>query len=288
MSFKLSEPPLVLAIIHLKAEGFAGLGSAIESIRSAVSNLGYTGFENAEIKSQLVRLNADDGGVSVTHQSQRRYVFNGDRKYTQIQLSDGDLVFKCSDYQGRDSFIKSFMDVYEACYSECPAVCESLAEQISIRYSNLIATPKGQVESPDLISPDLMPNSQISKLGRRHYSSGMSIFVPDDNNSVLKVRTEEIRPESKRIQKFLPDDLLEGDNRLAMNIRPKSWWPDIESEAYYILDIDHGKRFPESPKYSSVNVKDELLKLQLCCHQAFEQSVTVEALDAWGRQSRDS
>lgn len=287
MKKTLEKAPLVHALIHLRfAEVPALKAISPELMQELHERMIDEGFpEKIESKADIVEWHYDGKSQQMRHKklSNNRLLFRAAGEKEIVEISDAYMVIKSTNYGTFNDFYDKFHRLLVACMDIIPKLDKTLLKSVGLRYVDVIA-PTGSNTLSDFVCSEIQPPS-LKNVGE-HLQGHSLKAVKVAENQVLVVNFEELSSLEGRVQKVLPDNLIEPDERCGLVINGQKDWNNVQSATYGILDIDHTYQFVQSPAFSAELVEDATRKLYQQASDIFWSVITEQAKNAWGFKER--
>lgn len=283
MKKTLEKAPLVHALIHLRFAEVPSLKTiAPELINALHVRMIDEGFpEKIESKAEILEWNFDPASQQMRQRklSNMRLLFRAPGEQEIVEISESSLILKSTTYRTFSEFYDKFHRLLLVCEETIPNLGKTLLKSVGLRYVDVVA-PTGHSTLSDFVQGGIQPPS-IGDLGT-HLQGHSLKAVKVAENQVLVINFEELATINKTVQKVLPDNLIEPDEKCGLVINGQQDWFNVESATYGILDIDHTYQFAQSPIFSSEQVESATSKLYQRASDIFWSVITDEAKRAWG------
>lgn len=277
----LKKAPLVQAIIHLRFSAIPNLSPIPdESMKRLHEKMIEVGFEEkipSSVNIVKVEFDAATKESKQTHALQQRIVFRASGEREVVELGEQQLILKITNYDSFDKFYERFQSALNACVSAIDGLSTSLLKEVGLRYIDVLVPPEGEDLSTFVETTFLPPRLQFSETTAEQLGGMTAKALKPTENQVLTVNLEERCTVGGRVDKVLPDILMEPDNKTALIIQGHREWLNVTSDSYAILDIDHTFQFTASPKFNSDEIKLAVQKLYRYSSDVFWQVVTDKA-----------
>ncbi|MCG9723388.1 TIGR04255 family protein [Shewanella sp. Isolate7] len=283
MKKTLEKAPLVHVLIHLRFAEVPTLKTITpELLQTLHVRMIDEGFpEKIESQAELVELNFDSTSQQMKHRklSKTRLLFRAAGEREIVEISESSIVLKSTDYGTFDDFYNKFHRLLVACMEIIPKLDKTLLKNVGLRYVDVIA-PSGESTLCDYVSSEIQPPS-LSGIGT-HLQGHSLKAVKISENQILVVNFEELPTIDGRVQKVLPDNLMEPDDKCGLVIDGQKDWFKVKSTTYGILDIDHTYQFIQSPTFSEELIADATHRLYQSASDIFWDVISEHAKKAWG------
>ena len=283
MKKTLEMAPLVHALIHLRFAEVPALKAIIpELMQQLHERMIDEGFpEKIESQADIVEWHYDDTSQQMRHKkrSNNRLLFRAAGEREIFEISETYIILKSTNYVTFNDFYNKFHRLLVACTDIIPKLDKTLLKSVGLRYVDVIA-PAGSNTLSDFVCNEIQPPS-LNGIGE-HLQGHSLKAVKVADNQVLVVNFEELSSLDGRVQKVLPDNLIEPDERCGLVIIGQKDWINVNSSTYGILDIDHTYQFVKSPSFSVELVEEATNKLYQQASNVFWNVITDKAKNAWG------
>jgi uncharacterized protein (TIGR04255 family) len=227
----------------------------VPKLQERLRREGYPRFAVSQTNQVLL-------GPQFGFQSVKKWVFSDASNTTAVVVAPDFISLETSNYKTFDEFTQSFLVVLK----EFGAIVEpALCERLGLRYVNLIRPRKKEALSGYLKSSLLGLTDKSLGLHDVHASAVVRGKTGDGDFVLRLVRGHD--------ELLLPADLTPPDVEVRTQ---ESTGPRA------ILDIDHF--WQGSLQYDPEDLLKEFWALHDPIENAFTESVTPKALDAWGRE----
>ncbi|MCQ9084880.1 TIGR04255 family protein [Vibrio harveyi] len=283
MKKTLEKAPLVHALIHLRFAEVPTLKTiAPELIQALHVRMIDEGFpEKIESQADIVEWNYDAASQQMKHRklSNTRLLFRAAGEREIVEISESSIILKSTNYGTFNDFYDKFHRLLLACMEIIPKLDKTLLKSVGLRYVDVIA-PSGESTLSDYVSGEIQPPS-LEGIGT-HLQGHSLKAVKVAENQVLVVNFEELQTIDNRVQKVLPDNLIEPDEKCGLVIDGQKDWLGVQSATYGILDVDHTYQFVHSPTFNAAQIADATRKLYQSASDIFWSVITEQAKQAWG------
>ena len=283
MKKTLEKAPLVHALIHLKFAEVPTLTTIkpelIQALHVRMLDEGFP--EKIESKADMVEWNYDPSSQQMRHRklSKTRLLFRAPGEREIVEISESSIIIKSTIYGTFRDFYEKFHRILLACLEIIPKLDKTLLKSVGLRYVDVIA-PTGDCTLSDFVKGEVQPPC-LDNIGT-HLQGHSLKAVKVAENQILVVNFEELPTIDKRVQKVLPDNLVEPDEKCGLVIDGQQDWFAISSATYGILDIDHTYQFARSPIFSVELVEKATHQLYQQASDIFWNVITEQAKEAWG------
>ncbi|MCL1092011.1 TIGR04255 family protein [Shewanella profunda] len=283
MKKTLEKAPLVHALIHLRFAEVPTLKTIDpELIKALHVRMIDEGFpEKIESQADIAEWNYDAVSQQMKHRklSNTRLLFRAAGEREIFEISDSSIILKSTKYGTFSDFYDKFHRLLLVCMEIIPKLDKTLLKSVGLRYVDVIA-PSGESTLRDYVSADIQP-PYLEGVGT-HLQGHSLKAVKVAENQVLVVNFEELPTIDNRVQKVLPENLMEPDEKCGLVIDGQRDWFNVRSETYGILDVDHTYQFVHSPTFSVVLIADATRKLYQSASDIFWGVISEKAKQAWG------
>jgi len=287
----LAQAPLVHAVIHLRFSDVPALTAATPELLNELHvRMIEKGFsENIESQAELVDVMIDPATQQVRQRKQqrKRYLYRAAGEQDIFEISQNTIVLKTTNYSTFEKFSATFKDLLDICRDVIKGFEKSLLKSIGLRYVDIIAPSDGK-QLREFISEDILPAHLEALEGRRHIHGFTVKQAETSPGQTIKVGFEELPSNDGKIQKVLPDNLMESDKRCALLIKGHREWLNVSGETYGILDVDHIKNFSGSPVFNIESVIASLEPLYVDANKVFWNAISEDAKRAWGYKEQEN
>lgn len=280
----LKEAPLVQAIIHLRISQHPDLTNPSEAIAGALhKRMTKEGFpERIDTEATTLEFNftSADKQLNQNSSSVKGISFRAPGEKDIILITHQNIVLKTTDYSCFEDFSGTFRRILEALIDSVPDFDKVLLKSASIRYVDLIV-PKQGSKLEDYVSKDLLPMSLPMLEHSTSLHSATVNQVATNQLQIMTVKFEEIPCPDGKIQRVMPNDLIEQDPRCALRISGQKDWFSLSSPSYGMLDVDHLHSFDASPQFDLDLISKTVKSLYDDTSKVFWGAITETAKEAW-------
>ncbi len=261
---RLPRSPLIYVVAQVNISAVVAIDRYVPEIQEKLRMNGFPGFT----RTQIPELIFEAPGVKPTLNAFSMFEFQDRGERTGITLSPKSIAIHTNQYTTFDQFHRAFATALETINSVTQL---QLRERIGLRYVDLIELEKGENLS-DYLAPNLLGYDAASV--RVTESSFDFKFEGKSPQGVIIARHY-----APQFANMLPPDLV----GVALNYNYRESPPTGRA---FLLDFDHatiGK---------CDFVVDEILETLETLHDGldilFRKSVTIRALEQWGRENASS
>ena len=282
MKRKLDKAPLVHALIHLRFTEVPGLkpisSELVSLLHAKMMDLGFP--EKIESQADVLEWSFDPISQQMKQKklSDVRLLFRAAGEQDIVEVSSSSIVLKSTSYDTFHEFYKKFYKILHCCMEIIPNLSKTLLKSVGLRYVDIIAPSDGFLLS-DFVNQEVLP-PRLEVDGE--HLQGHSLKAVKTDNQVLVLNFEELPVQNRQIQKVLPDNLIEPDNKCGLIIKGQHDWFNVGSPTYGILDIDHTHQFMNSPAFDADEISLATKKLYERSSEVFWRVITDNAKNAWG------
>jgi len=283
MKKKLDKAPLVHTLIHLRFTEVPALTTiTTELVSSLHSKMMDKGFpEKIESKAEVLEWSYDSASQQMRQKkiTASRLLFRAAGEQEIVEVSDSSLVLKSTSYKTFNEFYQKFYAILLVCMETIPNLEKCLLKSVGLRYVDVIAPTQG-LKLSDFVREGIQPPSL--NVEGTHLQGHTLKAVKVDENQILVLNFEELPTFKNQIQKVLPDNLMEPDEKCGLVIHGQKEWFSIDSPTYGILDIDHTHQFSNSPIFDVELIQSATHSLYQSASDIFWDAITEQAKEAWG------
>jgi uncharacterized protein (TIGR04255 family) len=282
MNKKLDKAPLVQALIHLRFAEVPALKSPKIELQTILHQcMVDEGFpEKINSKTDITEWQFDTATQQMKHKqtSRVRVLFRAAGEKEIIEISESSIILKSTSYKTFNEFYDKFHRVLLRCLDVIPGLNKTLLKSVGLRYIDVIVPNDGSSLS-DFVTNDVKPPGLL-KVGK-HLKGHSLKAIEIATNQVLIVNFEELPTLERRINKVLPDNLIEQDEKCGLIIDGQVEWFNVMSETYGILDIDHTYNFAGSPALDVASIESASSRLYQQASDIFWSVITNHAKQEW-------
>jgi len=286
----LEEAPLVQAIIHLRISQHPDLSNPSENIASALhrrmTKESFPERIDTEATTLEVNFTTTDKQLNQRSSTVNGIAFRASGEKDIILITHQDIILKTTDYNCFEDFSGTFRTILEALIDSVPDFDKVLLKSASIRYVDLIV-PKQGSKLEDYVSKDLLPMSLPMLKHSTSLHSATANQVSTSKFQIMTVKFEEIPCPDGKIQRVMPNDLIEQDPRCALRISGHKDWFSLSSPSYGMLDVDHLHSFDASPQFDMDLISKTIKGLYEDASKVFWGAISETAKKAWQISKRE-
>jgi uncharacterized protein (TIGR04255 family) len=284
---RLTKAPLVMSVLHLRFTETPSLNPINEeTLKHLHERMIIEGFqEKIESEANIIDVAFDPQKQQMKHSqvNKKRILFRSAGEKNIIEISDTSIILKTTDYIGFENFYGIFNRVVSACLEVLEGLNSALLKSVGLRYVDLFAPTNG-ASLDELIANDVLPPS-LNMIDSNKHIQGATLKVIETNpGQVLVVNFEELRTIENKVQKVLPDNLMEQDTKCGLVILGQQEWLNVTSDTYGLLDVDHTHHFNQSPLFNADSIESAALELYQHSNDVFWNIITDKAQIDWGME----
>jgi len=233
--------PLTYVIAKFSCSRFPELDSQEkEQIRRAMINIGYPDYQVSE--GEKVDFNMSDGDIEAKQSKiLRAGFFSADRKRC-LLLTPDSIEYRVSDYLNFEGFCDQLDDVLKAIFSAIPEYTKAAFKEAILSYSDTIIPEKERSISNYFKEDSILPlnflqeyDNDVQQVGQ---TQATRIVRP---NLRLNISLEQIPVINKQINRWLPQQVMELDQKLSMPLNIFRDPSNIDAKYYGILLLQGGR-----------------------------------------------
>ena len=217
MAISYKNPPVIYTVAKVIYTESIGNHSD-EKYKKLLSQIESLGFDSYSVSKVMgVQVKQSDNQFTTLETSVERVGYFSANRHRCLILDENSIEFRLSEYDNHSRFLDEFLSLLGLCFGQGIAQSHKLRE-IELHYVDIFA-PRNNYSLKDMLSNSMsLPIEQFYsdetdalKLGAINFTR-----ISKSGKSKISVNLEQINSKDLRTQRYLPNALVEPDNKLNM------------------------------------------------------------------------
>ncbi|WAJ69738.1 TIGR04255 family protein [Catenovulum adriaticum] len=235
MSVKYEKPPVVYTVAKLNFGKSIGnyINTKYQKLLSSLEDVGFNSYTKSEVTGIQLK-QANNTFTAVPSNVDRVGYFSSDKMKCAI-IDESSIEFRLSKYTNHSSFLDEVILLLDKC-RECEVTSGNQLKEIELHYVDLFV-PTGSIQLEQMFNGVALPNGQFynDSTDRLVVGSIQSTRILKSGKTKVSVNLEQLSDLDLNRRKYLPDGLIEPDEKLSMPLDTERFFPNQESKLNYAI-----------------------------------------------------